>query len=110
VQHLNISKLVANTLKSHLSVCAEQETPRTGLPNQPGLHILCNTNQSLHVTIFPHTHNKEMIRRRPTPAALPPPSMATSTMDPNRGAAAPYESIAGAWRSGDGASDFDGFC
>ncbi len=53
-----------------------------------------------------HTHTShtttqnKMIRRRPTPAALPQPSMATSAMDPNRGAVAPYESIAGAWRSG----------
>ncbi len=36
-----------------------------------------------------------MIRRCPTPVALPPPSMATSAMDPNRGTAAPYESIGG---------------
>ncbi len=66
------------------------------------------THRVLRGTVLPlvgvfHSHTNtqnKMIHRRPTPAALPPPSMATSAMDPNRGAAAPYESIADAWRSG----------
>ena len=49
---------------------------------------------SLHLT-HNNTQNK-MSRCRPTPAALPHISMATSAMDPNHGAADPYESTAGA--------------
>jgi hypothetical protein len=53
---------------------------------------------SLHLT-HNNTQNK-MSRCRPTPAALPHISMATSAMDPNHGAADPYESTAGAGRPG----------
>ncbi len=49
---------------------------------------------SLHLT-HNNTQNK-MSRCRPTPAALPHISMATSAMDPNHGAVDPYESNAGA--------------
>ena len=51
---------------------------------------------SLHLT-HNNTQNK-MSRCRPTPAALPHISMATSAMASNHGATISHESVAGAWR------------
>ena len=62
-----------------------------------GTSTLQKIPHSIHKTL-----NHEMSRRCTAlpPAALPSLSMATSAMDPNRGAAAPYESNVGGRRQG----------
>ena len=62
-----------------------------------GTSTLQKIPHSIHKTL-----NQEMSRRCTAlpPAALPSLSMATSAMDPNRGAAAPYESNVGGRRQG----------
>jgi hypothetical protein len=61
------------------------------LPPVEYYYYLCTSHNN--------TQNK-MSCCRPTPAALPHISMATSAMDPNHGAADPYESTAGVGRPG----------
>jgi hypothetical protein len=64
----------------------------------PTLHTV---QQRTHTNTTHTAHKHKMSRCHPTPtAALPLLSMATSAMDPNCGAGAPYESIAGTRRPG----------